>query len=228
MKKKGSIVVSILFLIWFFASIGGMFYCSRNGMQWLMITLFGQYFFVFGSVAAIAGIKEKKFQPMTLIFVMVGLGAMGCGLILQFGTKSMENMLEDLVPYLLLSIFVLAGVGMLAGGIMYYQKKTAACTYAVNAKVIDLKRRRYKGKTLFSPVYEYYYGGEYARYDSNMYTNIRVPQIGDYRELKINPSNPKEILEGNAAKVMLFFLVGLGSVFALAGIGGMAAVYFLA
>lgn len=225
MKKPSNIIITIVFLIWFVGSIVGMIYCSHNDMPYLVITLFGQYFLVFGLFATIGGIRDKHFQPMTLLLVLIGIGAMACGLILQFGTASMENIVENLVPYLLLSIFVIAGVGMLMGGILYYQKKQTTCTYAVNAKVIDLKKHRSDGTTTYSPVYEYYYGGEYVKYESNTYTNVHVPQIGDYKELRINPSNPREVMEGSAAKALLIFFVIMGSMFVLGGIGGMIATY---
>lgn len=221
-KSGAKIVISIIVLVWFFASIGAMLYCSKQDMPWLVLALFGQYFIVFGAIALAAGIKGRQFQPLPLLFVLVGIGCAAAGLILQYGTDGMAKLLENLAPYLFLSIFVLVGVGMLAGGVTHYERKKNTCTYVVNARVVQLKTSRgKKGSILYSPVYEIYYGGEYKKICSNMYTNVKVPQVGDYKQLMVNPADPDEIREPGTETFLLWFFVGMGILFMACGIIGM-------
>lgn len=54
----GGPVFGIIFLVWFVASIFGMLKASQSGHGALVITLFGQYFFVFGILALVSGFKH--------------------------------------------------------------------------------------------------------------------------------------------------------------------------
>ena len=67
-KSNGGIIFGIVFILWFFTSMGGLLYCSNKGLETLSAGIFGQYFLVFGILALVSGIKSKNFNPIMLLF----------------------------------------------------------------------------------------------------------------------------------------------------------------
>ena len=82
MKKTFTGIISVVFLLWFIASIIGMVYFAKTGRSLLCLALFGQYFLVFGLAAVISGIKDHNFNPITLLFVFIGVGTIGAAFLL--------------------------------------------------------------------------------------------------------------------------------------------------
>lgn len=67
------------------------------------------------------------------------------------------------------------------------------CTQPVQALCVDHETRRgRKGRTLYAPVWEYEYHGQYVRVRSNSASNVGVPKVGSVHTLYVNPHNPEK------------------------------------
>ncbi|MCR4599825.1 MAG: DUF3592 domain-containing protein [Acetatifactor sp.] len=220
-KKKygaGSIIISVVFLIWFFASIGAMIYLANHEKGALCVTVFGQYFLVFGAIAVISGIKDKNFQPITIIFPLVGIGAMVGGCIFQFGSETVMKYTEAALPYIFLGIFFIIGMSLVIGSYFASKRRHEVCNYCISGSCVKVKDRYHKGTRSYCPVYEVYFRDETILLCSNTYSNMNHIQVGETRELYLNPDNPKEFYEPKEEHALTVFMYVLGSMFA-----GMAA-----
>jgi len=211
MKKVGMILLSIVFLAWFFASMGAMIYCSRHDMGAIVVILFGQYFLVFGTIAIIANVKSHSFKPIILLFPLIGICAMIGGCIYQFGTEEIIKQLEKILPDLILGAFIACGAVIVVVTYLNASKKKKNCTLCVNAKIVDKLVHVRDGATVTSPVYEVYYRGEMQRLCDQVFTNMDKCEIGDVREIYINPDRPDEFYDpkiafaGNAIAYVIGF-----------------------
>ena len=59
-----------LFLIWFVGSIVALILTAK-ATPWLAISVFGQYFLVFGLIAMFSMIKEGKFTPKRITVIQM-------------------------------------------------------------------------------------------------------------------------------------------------------------
>lgn len=216
-----SILVSIVFLAWFLASIGAMIYFSRNNQGALIVTVFGQYFLVFGIIAIISGIKGKKFQPVTILFPVVGIGCMVGGCIFQFGSETVIKYANDILPYVFLVAFMIVGAAVVIGAYFSSKKKHEVCTYCITATVVDVKTHYRKGTRSYCPVYETYFRDETIRLCNNVFTNMRRVEVGETREIYLNPNQPTEFFEPKEEKATRTFAYVLGSMFVIASAFGL-------
>ena len=109
--KKGK-VGGIIFIIWFIASLLAIMEAGRQQSIWAVV-LFGQYFLVFGIVFMIVSIKNKDPFYLPLISVLVGAGVMVGSLIYKYGTAVIKEKVDEIIPVILLSLFVIIGLGLL-------------------------------------------------------------------------------------------------------------------
>ncbi len=203
------IAVSIIFLIWFFGSILAMVFFARNNMGYLAIGVFGQYFLVFGIIAVVSGIKNKNFNPIFLIVPIVGLGAVIVSVIAQFGSETVLDVLEDSIPYLLLGVFFIAGlIMMIMAFCLYFGNKMRCKDYVVGTCVELLEQYNEHGELLVCPVYEANYGMHKLRLCNYIYTNMSDVNVGDVKDLYVNPNNPEEFC-GDKGDVKVSFILGL-------------------
>ena len=224
----GGILLSIVFLVWFVASIGAMIYFSKTNRGALVVTVFGQYFLVFGLIAVISGIKNKNFQAVTLLFPLVGIGAMAGGCIFQFGAEAVKKQAEAAIPYLFLGLFFVIGVSLVLGTYLKSKRKHEVCNYCIAATCVEVKSHYDDGTRTYCPVYEVYYRGEMIRICNNLYTNIHRVEVGEAREIYLNPNDPNEFYEPKEEKATKKFMYILGSIFAIVSIFALTMVLFYA
>lgn len=217
----GKILVSIVFVAWFVASIILMLYLSSHNQGALVVTVFGQYFLVFGTIAVISSIKEKKFQPITLIFPLLGIGCMVAGFIFQFGSEAVIKQANELLPYLFLSLFVIIGAAMVIITFFSSKRKHEVCTYCITGTCVELKSQYDDGYRTYCPVYEVYFRGEMVQISNNFYSNMHRVEVGETREIYINPENPSEFFEPREEKSTRRFLYILGTLFVIVGAFGL-------
>lgn len=112
------------------------------------------------------------------------------------------------------ALFTLIGIGAAIGG--FVSANALGKNREGTATVVDVvsrKERRKRGpcRVVYSPVYEYYDGGEYKKYKSRLSSTYEV-KVGTEAALYI--SDGGEVREKGASAFMFIF----GAVFAFVGI----------
>lgn len=202
MKKY---IPSILFLLWFFASLGlSIYFSEQEQTKILILVTIGQLFFVMGLIASIATIKSKEehyHKYWILIFPMAGLGMIIAGLGIYFDIDFIKKHFIILIP---IGIFLL-GIILLINNIQNEKRKKKYCIYEVIGKIVgtieEIKRDSEESHWVRYPVYEFYYQSvPYLVSKGNLYDtkkedldecNANYPK-GEIAELMINPNNPYE------------------------------------
>ena len=186
-----------LFLIWFVGSIVALILTAK-ATPWLAISVFGQYFLVFGLIAMFSMIKEGKFTPIFLIFIFVGLLAVLFGIIMQFGDESAQATFKQLIPYAGISIFFVMGILFIINHFVR-TNQNKNCIELVRATCVDMKKRKngtsdgmsYTVYNIYCPVFGFTYNGKSYEVNNNIYTQVPNVDLGDEIDLYINPKHPK-------------------------------------
>ncbi|MBP5222341.1 MAG: hypothetical protein J6Z35_04175 [Lachnospiraceae bacterium] len=211
--KIGGIILSVIFLTWFLVSLGGLVYFSEHHEGIIAVAIAGQYFMVFGLIAIVSGIRRRKFQPITLIFPAVGIAMIAGAIIYKYGSKEVIAHTEELLPYLFLLVFFLVGLGLMIAAYLR-GVRNRACTYTVQASCIHVDVRWHKGSKSFCPTYEVYFRSEMIELCNHVYTNLNHIEVGDTRELHLNPDKPTQFYEEKEEKFYIRFLYIMGALFA--------------
>lgn len=187
-KGAVSIIISVIFLIWFFGSLILMIVESKKDQNMTLI-LFGQYFFVFGLVIFIIGIKNisnkkiKISQRLGSIFaslacLLIGGCVGGVGILKKTGQfdsfmEELKNTISGgnpdfnfgkLVAVLFISIFILVGIFVMVKTPLRLRRLRKVATVVVQAKIVDYVRAdsssRRGGYTMSKyPIWGYTYEG---------------------------------------------------------------------
>ena len=211
-NSKIGIIFGILFILWFIASIGGLMYCTNKGLDALSIGIFGQYFLVFGIIALVSETKKKNFNPIVLLFPLVGICAIAGAVIYQFGSEEQINALMELMPYGILLIFFIIGVGLLIHAYRISIVKIRRCTYPIDAVCIDVKTRfRHKEGKSYCPVYMIEHQGKVIELCNEIYSNTNKIKAGDTQTIMINPDDPRDFYEVRQTRILAasFLIMGL-------------------
>lgn len=230
-----SCILSIIFIIWFVASIGGMLYISKQDNKWPLLALFGQYFLVFGLVFLVNNIKNKKILGPEIIVTIVGAICVYAGIVLPKATPEERESFIRLIPFAFLGLFTLVGLTIIFNAIPKKKKPaTTNCTTQVIASCIDIESyESYDGINMstptYCPIYEFYYNGITYRVKGRSYSNYCNVQIGDRTGLLINPANPYEYTIPDAITtsdpMSNLIAIGIGVVFILVSAIGIAIYY---
>lgn len=208
-KNKKDTLFDVVFSIWFLGSIIGMFYLFGIEHVYLGLTLFLQLFIGLGVYFC----SKSKIRILIILF---GLSLLAVIWIDAFGNNILKNILtkEVLGSILGTLVFSIGGICMLVIPRNTEKKKLERCTIPVTAECIDLKVTYGDGSNLYSPVWKYYYNGEYHTYCDNFYSNIGIPKIGDNKELLLNPENLNDIYIQTPSIIRkIFDLLGIASLF---------------
>ena len=203
-NPKG-IIIGMLCLIWGLGSIAAMLFCSKlENHTGILLVLLGQFFLVIGLIAVICNRKAKPYPFIVLVFPLVGIALLVCGICILTKGEVVLSMLNQYAPYILIWIFPLAGIMMIAGTLGKIRYLKQVCTQEVQAKCVDIESASAAGthrrKHVTMPVYSISYNGEEKLLRKGMYTNLNHFEIGAYYNIRINPSNPDEYLDENNRK----------------------------
>lgn len=213
-SKTSDAIISVVFLIWFVASIIGMVYVAKTGRTALLLAIFGQYFFVFGIIGLISAISDGGFKPKhvpILLFPLVGAGAIAGGFIIQYGSKDLKEKSLAAVPFIFIILFAVIGVGLIIAGLYLCLYLKLVCREYVNAECIEvLETRNSHGGTAWCPVYSYYYNGQYYKVSNDVYTNTVYPSVGQQYELYINANNPMQFYEPHNSRMTGIYMIIFG------------------
>lgn len=110
---------------------------------------------------------------------------------------------------------MIGGIVLIVYGKRSRRKNLEKYSYKTTAKIVGFQnttRLRYQGSRNdytdgCAPVYEYYYNGQYYTAVSSISTPSPNLQIGSTITLHINPRNPLDIYEPEAAKV--FYVIAM-------------------
>ena len=190
-------IIGGIFLIWFVGSIVALFLTAKSS-PWLAVSVFGQYFLVFGLITLISGIKNGNFQPIFLTLLLVGILAVLFGVGMNFGDEATQETMQQYIPYAGISIFLLTGIFCILNHFVR-KKREEKCTVPVQATCIDIKRRRrdtYEGNVrnrhyLYCPVFGFKYNGKSYEVSTNFFTTDTTAELGEQYDLYINPEHPK-------------------------------------
>ena len=204
------IIISVIFVIWFIASIGIMIFCGKTGRGGLVPAVLGQYFLVFGIAGIISGIKNKKVNPITFVFPVVGLICIIATLILYFGAENTISFLDKNMPYILMSLFLVVGIVLVIVAVSKYFGRKKRCSYIVTAKCVELRETVNDGHMLACPVYEIYYDGQTIKLCDDVYSNNLDVRVGDEKEIMINPDKPTEYFAPEEMAASSIIIGGIG------------------
>lgn len=207
-------IAGTIFLVIFFGAIAAILY-FKDKNETMCAFIFGVVFFVIGIyITMFGGINKKNFY--ILIFPIVGAGIMIFSGGYMWGNEYIKAHIMALIPAAIVSVFILAGIALIAVTFLTNLSNKTRCTESVTAVCINLNRTYDSDSgSVYAPVYKYYYGGEEHIVAQDFYTNIDVPKIDSEVELYINPENPEEFYR----KSFLLNLVkyGMGIIFLTCG-----------
>jgi len=181
-------VKSILFLIWFIASL--ILMCSLgaiNGMYSLIII--GQYFLVFGIISNSAN------KVMSISFSIIG------GALIIFPILNLLKLNINwniVVPVLMFIGSIIIGLTLIFSTLLEEQKRKKVCTVPVKATVSNYayiySSGEYGRRKTYSPIYKYKYNNEIYESVYPFFTTIkRLINTDKTVTININPNNPSEI-----------------------------------
>lgn len=216
-NKGGSNAVGIFLVIWFIVGLILIFICSKiNGAFTAMA--FG---LMSGGIGiAVCAMKNNKSPLFGAAFATMGLLSLLGGIFVQWGYYfiGQEKYDEAIVwlgekgaPMGMCLLMAFIGAGVFAGGVVGPILKKNRCTTEVKAMCVELKTSRGKrGRTLYSPVFTYYYDGTDFRAESNTYSNMDVPNLNEEYTLYINPNKPYEYYRRSIQMMIFMALFGIG------------------
>ena len=225
-RNVGGIVASVVFLAWFLGSLGGLIYFSKANNGVMAVAILGQYFLVFGVIAVISGIKSRTFQPVTLIFPVVGLALIAGAFIYGFGLKVAMAYIERYLPYFILFVFLVVGICVVCHAFLCHRHKKQVCNYSIMATCVDLSQRWHKGRRTYCPVYEIYFRDQTIRLCNHVYSTANNVAVGESKELFINPQNPEEFYEEKQEKIVLSVLYIVGGMFIVVSVLALVVMIF--
>ena len=182
-------LLSLLFLVWFIASIGLMIYFARSSeMKWLVTVMLGQYLFVFGLLGAVPALRSGG-SGWWLGFVSVVTGAAVCAVSVIYHYSDDKELILSFIPTGAGAVMLLAGCTGLAAQRHSARRRRLTCTIPVYAVCVRHNSHYGSGgKQLYSPVYQATVGGVLKELESDTYSNAGVPQIGETRTVYLNDS----------------------------------------
>lgn len=212
------LTISVLFLVWFFASIYGMIYAWKNHLGWMIPVLIGQFLAFFGllGILIMSGDASKNVW-FPCIFLIVGLMVFISGMIAHYGDTSMKNALFEAIPYMVAVFFMIIGIGINYINNMIMKRYKQQCIHSVIGECVDFNFR-YGMRTLTkSPIYDAMVGEEKRRFTRSIYTRFSNPTLGDKREILVSYDDTDMYLESISDKSLKKFNLILGAIFVVAG-----------
>ena len=219
MKEK---ILSIIFVTWFFGSIGLAWYGSRSQNTFYLIFIsIGQIFFIIGTMFVYQFIIKSKSNRIQAVrnSVLVMIPIIGLG-ITGFGLDAIFNLnITEYAAALILSLFPLFGALLIISSLIPYLYYKKHCTYEILAQIVKVKTRvnktKVNGRTVrhvhYCPIYEIYYNEKKITLCDNTYSKTQITS-NEKKIIKINPDKPQEFTTENAKKSCIFSCI-LGCIF---------------
>lgn len=207
-------IKGIAVVVWFFGSMIAMVLFAKTS-PWLVLAVFGQVFFIAGIMVFVDGFKKKNFQPLFLLFLLIGALAVAYGIVMTYADADTQKSFMDMVVYAILGVFFATGVLSLFS-VVWRNALEKKCTYPVRAVCISIRKHssmtntntpHYRTRT-YCPVFSFTYNGKIYEVCNHEYTNFVNAQPGKEYELLINPDRPYIFHEpGESARLNTSYIV---------------------
>ena len=209
-KKTAENIKGIAFLIFFLSMMGAITVTASTGHTALCAVCFGLLFFVAGIFAFCSPKPSLKNAP-ALIFSVIGAGIIVLPLLVKY-TDIEENIPDEIIPYIVVSAFLIIGLCFLIfPTVSFVHKKNTYTPVMAVCRELDMRWSRSKNggrRRVYAPTWEYYFDGQYYTVKSNSYSNIDVPKEGEEYELLINPDEPEKFFRPSMKTLIFFWFFG--------------------
>lgn len=208
----------------------GMFgsdFLSERGMEWVLVTMFGTTFFLFGLMICVAART-----PFGLVFLLVGGAVAGLSLWYGLGDEDVGYfILEKIAPCCLLGAFMLAGLCMAVIPRIVYRRNTGKYSRQVMARVVDKTRRESEHRdsdghwhrsVTYPLTWSYSADGKDYVWQSPSARSPEPRDIGDTDVLWLDPEDPSRAWDKAIGGSGLWIFMLMGIIFTLVGAGGLA------
>lgn len=194
--QSNDTLTGIFLIIWFISSIVSLIYLSAVERETELLIIFGHYFLVFGIMIFLSKINVKNY------FWLFILGLCFIGYVV-FSPKGIKiNMDTDMFGFLVMgAIFFVVGVVLLVSTL---KTKRDVNLITIDAVVSDYLK---DSDGLRACVYEFEFEGNKYNVSDNFYTNVKVPAIGDIKQIKIKPDNPGVIITEKDLSLNIFLSI---------------------
>jgi hypothetical protein len=155
----------------------------------------------------IRGTSRTDYKPLIICLVITAILSLAVWLTVKHFAKSDA-------PIGFGMIFFIAGSIVFWNSILKCISKKKICTQPVTALCYDLHvsvSRDSDGHTskTFSPVWRYYYNGNYYEHHERSSSNIDVPRVGQEYTLMIDPNDPLTIYRKSITQMLFMLVFGL-------------------
>lgn len=168
---------------------------AAHGLSWLVFAGFGLIFFSAGMGALFSG------ALVGLIFMVVGTMVGGGAAYYNYASaEGRELFMECIVPLLMLTVFLIVGLGMIFLPPIIYTKKKRKYSLKVDAEVTGKVMRRSRDSDGHTHSYyylswKYYINGRWYHYSSNTGRRPERRDVGDHGYLYVDPTNVSDCWE---------------------------------
>ena len=208
-KLEGIALATILIGIFVFAVAG------LAGSGWLTSLSMG-IVFVSCSILMLQGQLKKPKKRLGLSLLIGLLGFIFCfiGIMDRFGPRALKSWADENERWITCGVLIVVGAGLILSGFLGRIQKRRYCTELVEGTCIELRQGRgSNSRNLYSPVYRYYYQGEWRTVTNNLFTNYGNPNIEDVRQIYIDPVYFDEYYDPIRARRGVIFKCILGAFF---------------
>lgn len=216
-------VVSVLFVLYFFGSLGAALYLSDQKMPApYMLVVIAQVFVIVGSVCTYKAWKKEHAFDIVIIAPVAGLLAIiwSVGLLID----EVKPFFESTIPHALAFGLSLSGVVIFFTQYPKVKHLIAACTIEVQATCKAMKSHvsyssgnsnvSHGPRTLYCPVFTFHYCGQTYDVCDYCYSRGRQIPVGETHTIKINPEDPTEFMDPSVSYSMQY---GMGIIPMIAG-----------
>lgn len=211
-NKFGTILASIIFLVWFLISFVAMVILARVENYPAMLMVFGQYFCGFG-LAALCTAKNGRFVGICTL--MIGLAVIVLTFLHNWGSIFGIELNTPYVAGVCFLVFYIFVSGyMVYNSISKIMGLKERCTNYIEAECVEVKVKLSRNKDgrrrkCYMPVFLFEYNGEKHLVQSNIYSGVTAIKKGDMCGLYFNSEKPAEFYNDEVLKsIRVFGIVG--------------------
>lgn len=193
--KKNNIVDRLKFILglgWFVGSIFGMFYFKSL----YSCMILGQYLLVM-SIPFLRQAEDFESKFIPFLFMFTGIGCIIIPFFIMNPDVLNIKIDWDLITTILLSLLFLITVWFMTFYSTYKDKRLSKkCTVFIDAKIIGYEKFESDGgKDFYLTRYHFIYDGRGYKVSGRVHIYKISKKVGTLEKIKINPNNPKEIIE---------------------------------
>lgn len=110
------------------------------------------------------------------------------------------------------SVLIIVGITVTVLDTLFRKRKRERCSLLVDAECVDVEKTYYEQNTVYAPIWKYTVNGQEYIIREISYTSRKI-DIGEKKDIYINPDNPQEIFRESKRAAVGAAVVGLGIAF---------------